>query len=134
MDKAERLALAVKAQVASIRADQARERSALLERRYAPVTKAFEAYEQLYGGGTDPADHFDVLLSLIVQYGGGELGREELLEGMSMHEEQGAASRGAADAMRELAEAMGGHRGTVLEWVGCTREEFVSVLESRLNT
>src|SRR6266511_3409824 len=133
MEKSERLALAVRAQVASIRANQARERSALLERRFEPVDKAIEAYEKLYGEDADPTEHMDVLLSLIVQHGGGDLGEEDLLEGMTMNQERADAAGAAAEAMLELNEAMGDRQGTVLEWVGCTSEEFTTALEAALS-
>jgi len=132
LDEPERLALAVEAQLTAIRADQAQERSALVERKAAPLLKAIAAHIQLYGEDADPTDHFDVLMGLIVRNGGGNLGKEDLLVGMQMYEERVAAARTAADAMHELNEAMCGHTGPVLEWVGCTREVFVAALESKI--
>jgi hypothetical protein len=134
MDKAERLELAVRAQLAAIRADQARERTAVLERHYAPVARAIEAYVAVYGREADPADDFDVFLGLVIEKGGVDLGREDLLTGMEMYVERAAASDAAADAMRELQEAMGDHQGTVRAWVGCTEAEFVAAVGARLDT
>ena len=131
MDHAERLDLAVRAQLAAIRADQARDRTALLERHYAPVSRAIEAYVELYGREADPADDFDVFLGLVIEKGGVDLGREDLLTGMEMYVERAAASDAAADAMHALQEALGDHQGTVREWVGCTEAEFVAALEAK---
>jgi hypothetical protein len=134
MDNAERLNLAVRAQLAAIRADQARDRTALLERHYAPIAKAIEAYVEMYGREADPADDFDVFLGLVIEKGGVYLGREDLLTGMEMYMERTAASDAAADAMHELQEAMGDHRGTVREWVGCTEAAFVAAVGAGLDT
>jgi len=134
MDNAERLDLAVRARLAAIRADQARDRTALLERQYAPVSRAIEAYVKLYGREADPADDFDVFLGLVIENGGVDLGKEDLLTGMEMYMERAAASDAAADAMHELQEAMGDHQGTVREWVGCTEAEFIAAVGARLDT
>jgi hypothetical protein len=134
MDKAERLDLAVRTRLASIRADQVRERTEMLERHYAPVSRAIKAYVELYGRDADPFDDFDVFLGLIIQHGGVDLGREDVLTGMEMYVERAAADSEAARATHELHEAMGDHQGSVLRWVGCTRTQFVSALESRLNS
>jgi hypothetical protein len=134
MDRPARLALAVKAQVASIRADQAQERSALLERKYAPIDNAIDAYTKLYGEEADLADHFDVLMRLTDDNGGAVLRPEDLLTGVEMHEERALASHAAAEGMRELHEAMmGDHTGTVLEWVSCSGEEYEAAVEAALN-
>ena len=133
MDKSERLELAVRARLASIRADRARERTAVLERQYAPVSRAIEAYVEQYGKAADPSDDFDAFLGLIIQHGGVNLGREDVLTGMELYVERAAAASEAAAATRALNEAMGDHQGTVLKWVGCTQEEFNAALESGLN-
>lgn len=133
MEKAERLDLAVRARLASIRADEVRARTALLERQYAPVARAIEAYVGLYGRDADPSDDFDGFVGLVVQHGGVYLGREDVLTAMEMYVERTAATRAAADTTRELREAMGDHQGTVLRWVGCTRKQFESALASSPN-
>jgi len=133
MDKAERLDLAVRVQLAAIRADEVRTRTALLERQYAPIARAIEAYLGLYGRDADPADDFEVFVGLVVQNGGANLGREDVLAAMEMYAERAAASRAAADVMQELHTAMGDHRGTVAKWVGCTRQQFTSAVAARLD-
>jgi hypothetical protein len=132
MDKAERLDLAVRARLASIRADQVRERTELLERQYAPVSRAIEAYVKQYGRDADPFDDFDVFVGLVIQHGGGNLGREDMLTGTEMYVEREAAASEAARATHELHEAMGDHQGSILKWVGCTRKELVSAVEAKL--
>jgi hypothetical protein len=133
MDKAERLDLAIRVRLASIRSDQVRERTGLLEREYAPVSRAIEAYVKQYGEQSDPFDDFDVFLGLLIEHQGANLGREDVLTGMEMYVERAAAASEAAAAVHTLHEAMGDHQGSVLKWVGCTRKQFVSALESRLN-
>jgi hypothetical protein len=132
MDKAQRLDLAAQARLASLRAGRVRERTASLERQYALVSKAIEAYVERYGKEADPSDDFDAFLELIIQHGGVNLGREEVLTGMEMYVARAAASSDAAAALRALHGAMGAYRGTVLKWVGCTRKQFDAALESRL--
>jgi len=134
MDKSERLDLAVRARLASIRADQVRERTRVLERQYASVARAIEAYVEQYGTAADPFDDFDAFLGLIIQHGGVNLGREDVLKGMALYVERAAAASEAEAATRALHEAMGGRQGTVLKWVGCTRKQFDSALESRLDS
>jgi hypothetical protein len=134
MDNTERLDLAVQAQLAAVVADRVRDRTASVEQQYAPVARAIEDYVKLYGRDADPFDEFDIFLGLVIQHGGVDLGREDLLTGMEMYVQRAAASDAASDAMHELQEAMGDHQGTVLEWVGCTREAFGSALESKLRT
>jgi hypothetical protein len=133
MDRAERLDLAVRARLAAIRADQVRERTASLDRQYVPVVKAIEDYMGRHGNDADPFDDFDVFLGLIVRHGGGNLGREDVLTGTELYVQRAAAASEAADATHALAEAKGDHRGSVLRWVGCTRKQFSSALESRLS-
>src|SRR3954447_21513504 len=106
MDKAERLEIAVRARLASIRADQVRERTGLLERQYAPVLRAIEAYVKQYGRDADPFDDFGVFVGLVIRHGGGNLGREDILTGTEMYVERAAAASDATRATHELHEAM----------------------------
>jgi hypothetical protein len=78
-------------------------------------------------------DDFDTFVGLIVQHGGTDLGREDVLTATEQYMQRAAASDAAAEATRALAAAMGGYRGTVLKWAGCTRKQFDSALQSRLN-
>lgn len=132
MDKSERLNLAVEAQLASIRAGQVRERTAILERHYGPIARAINAYLDLYGREADPADHLDVFLGLVIEQGGVDLGREDLLTAMEMYAQRAAADSAAAQSMHRLREAMGEHQGPVLTWVSCTKRHFNAALAERL--
>src|SRR5918996_4205703 len=67
MDKAERLALAVRAEVAAIRAQQARERHVPLERRAQSVFAAVETLKQRHGEDMDPADHVEEFGALVAE-------------------------------------------------------------------
>jgi hypothetical protein len=49
LDRAERLDLAVRARLDSIRADWVRERTAILDRQYAPVARAIQDYVERHG-------------------------------------------------------------------------------------
>jgi phosphate uptake regulator len=133
MDRAARLDLAVRARLASIRANQVRERTALLDRQYVSVARAIEEYVEQHGRGADPFDDFDTFIGLIVRHGGTDLGWVDVLTATEQYVQRAAATTEAADAARALEEAVGDHRGTVLAWVGCTRRQFDSALESRLN-
>ena len=134
MDRAERLDLAVRARLASIEADRVRERTASLDRQYMPVARAIEEYVEQHGRRADPFDDFDTFIGLIVRHGGTDLGREDVLTATEMYVRRAAAESEAAEATRTLEEATGDHRGTALKWVGCTRKQFDSALESRLNS
>jgi hypothetical protein len=133
MDRAARLDLAVRARLASIRADQVRERTALLDRQYISVARAIEEYIERHGRHADPFDDFDTFIELIVQHGGIDLGREDVLSATEMYTRRAAAASEAAGAKRELEAAMGDHGRTILRWVRCTRKQLDSALESRLN-
>jgi hypothetical protein len=133
MDRAARLDLAVRARLASIRADRMLERTSLLDRQYISVTRAIEEYVELYGRDADPFDDFDTFVGLILRHGGIDLGREDVLTATEMYVQRAAATSESIGAARELEAAMGDHRGTILRWVGCTRKQFDAALESRLN-
>ena len=62
-----------------------------------------------------------------------DLASEDVLTATEMYVRRAAAAAASADAARALQAAMGDHRGTVLGWVGCTRERFESALGSRPN-
>ena len=66
MDDIERLDLAVRAQLAAITADHVHDRTARLDRQYAPVARAIEEYVKLYGRDADPTDEFDDFLGLVI--------------------------------------------------------------------
>jgi hypothetical protein len=123
MMKLERLAVAVRAEVASVRAEQAQRRHARLKERAAPVYRAMGALRRRYGDGHNVAEHIDEFRALVSQYGsvGDLLELVRLLAGMSgavaAHDAEAAA---AWDALVEAMDP----RLTVLEWVGCSDEEY----------
>ena len=133
MDRAARLDLAVRSRLASIRADRVRERTGILDRQYVSVARAIEDYVERHGRHADPFDDFDTFIGLIVGHGGTDLGREDVLTATEQYVQRAAAASESAEATRALEEAMGDHRGAVLRWVGCTRKQFDSALESRRN-
>ena len=101
MDKAERLALAVRAEVAGIRAEQARERHFELEQRAAPLHRALEDLEERYGEEVDPGEHIEEFKMLVVQHGGTGISLPDvmdLLVGMHQADEYHAAVEAALNA------------------------------------
>lgn len=128
----ERLALAVRAEVAEIRAEEAHERHAALQERAAPLYRAIEELERRYGEDVDPAGHFDELKALIAHHGGADI---DLPQGMplmiGMHQALADHETAAADAIQELHAAMGQGQ-TVCQWVGCSADEYHEAVEAAL--
>ncbi len=132
MNQENRLALAVRAQVAMIRADQAKERAALLERQTRPLTQALEQFMKLHQREPDPEKDAEAIRALVIEFGGGNLNTDVL----------GAAAEAASETARcehEAAEAMGVvaaelHPGeTVSDWAGVDKETFRKAVEAALN-
>ena len=74
-----RLALAVRAQVASIRADQADERAALLRKQMAPFDEAAGRFERLYGHEPDLQDAADAARMLPLLTGTADVSQKTVL-------------------------------------------------------
>ena len=126
-----RLALAANAQVAAIRADEARERAGLIERRVRPVREAVDRFVELHGRPPGVGDGA-MMDPLLRDAGAGGVTREDLEAAARLTEEVGRASGEAADAMRAVADAMEGTGGTLVEWVGVDEATFNRVVEQAL--
>ena len=132
MDKAERLTLAVRAEVAGIRVGQTRERHAALQRRAAPVYRALQELERRYGENVDPSDHIHEFTALVAQHGGSDIRLRGVMPLMvEMHQAKAGYETAAADAIQELHEAMG-QSTTVLQWIGCSVDEYHAAVEATL--
>ena len=134
MDRDERLALAVRAEVAGIRADETRERSELLRRQVAPIDRVVNEYQRLYGSDADPAAHPDVWQTLMAHHGGGRVPPEAVDAAVSMVEECALADAAVAAAMRTVTAAMGrdDSHSTLLAWVGCSVQEYKAAIQAAL--
>jgi hypothetical protein len=123
MEKHERLAVAVRAEVAHVRAEQARRRHAQLKERAAPVYRAMAEMRRRYGDDHDVAEHIETFTALIAQYGG--VGDPGVVVGLlpQISGVVAACDAEVAAARDALAEAMGPGQ-TVREWVGCSHEEY----------
>ena len=133
MDKAERLALVVKAQVAVIRAEQARERHAPLERRANSLFAAAETLKRRYGEDMNPADHADEFKTLVADHDGASIPLKDVLRMLAeMSQVRAERALAVGEAFQELSEAMG--EGTsALEWVGCSEEELERAVQAALD-
>ena len=128
-----RLALAVRAQVASIRADQAAERAALLRKQMAPFDEAAGRFERLYGHEPDLQDAADAARMLPLLTGTADVSQETVLAAV---EAGGVASERAgvaAAAMQALRAARTAEQGdTVLEWIGVDGATYERALQEAL--
>jgi hypothetical protein len=123
-----RLDLAVRAEVARARADQAKERTAFLERGCRPLSLALEHFPELYGRKPYPEHDLSALLALAPEFGSGDLDARSIAAIERGYREFIQLDDEAAHALRAVSEAMhadgAGHGTTVRNWVACTGEEF----------
>jgi hypothetical protein len=132
MEQEERLALAVRAAAAMVRARQAKARAVLLERGSRPIILAMERFRSRYGQApdlhTDGAAIFDLVAEDV-----SDLDRETI----------SAAAVGAGSAAQFQLEAAAAlkalnaawtdvHGSTVLEWIGVDAETFERAVAASL--
>jgi len=130
-DTAKRLALVARAQCAAFRADQARDRVALLTRRGDAFGEAVRRFEALYARdwGGDPGD-MALLRPILKATGGSVLRAEDLQASADAHGDVGRLQFEAAEATRAVTEAWRGEEGgTVREWLGVDEETFERAVE-----
>jgi hypothetical protein len=123
----ERLTLAIRAQVAAIRADQAGDRAALLERRAAALLRAWEQFEALFGRRPSLDDSTDraALGRILRTSGAGDVPWTVVREAAAALREVGRLRQQAGDAMRALHDAWRGREDdTLLSWVGVDEATF----------
>ncbi len=129
------MALAVEAEVARIRADQAEERGAFLLGRVRPFEEALERFEKMYRRECDlslPGDGA-VLRPILAATGGADIGPDDFEASASVSAELVQCHQRAAAAFSALARAMreGGaaEDATTLEWLGVDVETFERAVE-----
>ena len=128
----ERLTLAVRAQVAMIRAERARGRSALFERRARAVSDAMARFRRAYRRepGPTPSD-VGTVARWAAELGGAELTPGFLGAAAAALDEAVRLEEAAIAALDALRAAMG-EDGTVLEWIGCDAAAFERAVEAAL--
>ena len=136
MDQTERLALAVTTQVAMIRADQARDRAALLGRWGKPYIEMLERLIGLLKRTPVPSNvqNAALLVELMQTKGASVLHRDELEAAEAAGREALALTTQAAEAMQMLSDQwrVDDRDQSLYEWVGCTEAEYVTALIAAL--
>ena len=132
LTREERLALAVRAQVAAIRAEEAQEWSAFLPRRLRPVKETWDRFVRLSGRAPDPEAPGDraMIEALFMDSGGGAVTPEQLEASVRSWVEIGRAERESAEAIEALTVALEG--GELPEWLGMDEETFERAVEQAL--
>ena len=130
----ERLALAVRAHVAAVRADRAKGRAALLEKRIQPVREAVERFVGTRGRLPDLNDEREraAFMELLASTGGREVSRDDLSAAATLGREAARLRARAAAALRAVSDAMPDRGRTVREWVGVDAETFDRAVEQAL--
>jgi hypothetical protein len=115
----ERLALAVQAHVAAIRAERAKERAALIEERTEPLRQAAERFAGRHGRlpDLDDAGDREAFMRLVSSAGGGDVSREDLMAAAGVGHEAAELRAEAADALKAVADAMPEGQN-MRDWVG----------------
>ena len=135
LTQADRLALVVRAEVTRRRADQAKERAALIDRQTRPLMDALERFVKLYGREPDmdaPGDSA-AIGGLIAAVGGASISTEMIEAAAEAADESAEAAHQAALAIRALRAAWDGNGGrTPREWVGVDIETFERAIECAL--
>jgi hypothetical protein len=134
----QRLAIVVRSFVASALADDAKQRSAFLEKQLEPFTKARARFGQLYRRKPDwhnPGDLVTVM-NMASALGGGHIGPEHWDARIEQLTEQVRCVEEANEALRALQLALratGTPEDTPLtEWIGCTGEELDAAIRAAL--
>ncbi len=138
LTQAKRLALVVDAEVASIRADQARERAVLINRQARPVVDAFERFEELYGREPDtdvPGDQGEIS-RLLAAAGGASISQEMAEAVVNAADDSAQAAQVASAAHLAVAAAMRAsgatEHTTTLQWLGVDDETYDRALAAAL--
>ena len=128
----ERLALVVRAEVAVIRAGQARDRAALVHKRVQPLREGVDRFEELFGRRPDPKVPGD-LVTLLTLSGdsAGKVSKEQLAASARALREVSRADLEASDALQAVEDALVPGM-TTLEWVGVDAETYERAVEQAL--
>ena len=134
LPQAERLALAVRAEVARARSEEASDRAASLDRQLVPLLEARQRFSQRHRRDPDleREDDLNTLFALIVQAGGARLTREDIDVAADATREAAARQGLAVLALTELAKVLPESGVTILEWCDVSEEEFFSAVLTAL--
>lgn len=131
----DRLALVVAAQVATIRADEARERNGALIDGPGSIGHAFATFEARHGHPYDSKNRRDhrLFVALLDETGAAKLTYDDVRREKIATEECRALDGAAVEAMDAMTAAWKpGDGRTVLEWIGCTSEQLRAAVEHDL--
>lgn len=129
------LALAVRAEVARTRADEAQERAALLEQQVAPLLSSVERFMTMRGRRPDFQDPSDlrILSKMVDNAGGAEIPWTAVLAAGVALEESGRLAQEAGRAIEAVRRAWTrGH--TLLDWIGVSRESYERAVKAAMLT
>jgi len=132
------MALVIGANVAMIRADQAKERAALLDRQTHPAMDALERYTKLHGREPDMDAPGDAAAfgGLIAAAGGAAITAEKIEAAAAAAEESAQADQASMAALGAVSAAMDASGAakyiTAQEWVGVDTETFEAALARAL--
>jgi hypothetical protein len=132
VNRSERLAIAVAAQVAQFRLDDVLERNEPIVKKMQPLEDAFARFKELHGHDADPESPRDsrMLVPILKATGGGRLTREEVEAAQSSQAEIQGCRKRLIDAMGAVTEAWApGDGATLTDWIGCSSEEFRLAVE-----
>jgi len=135
MNQEERLALAVQAQVAEIRADQSKERSALIQRRIAPLHEAFARVGAILKRPLDFSNRRDRALidEALESLGAQHPSDRDLDASVVASKEADELEAAMLIAARALTSAWTpADGGTLAEWIGCSPEDFRTAVDAAL--
>ncbi len=130
----ERLELAVRAEVARRRADQAKERAVFIDRKVQPFADALDRFEKSRGREWEMESMAD-LAEIIAFAGmdGADITFEMITAAADVRFDASDACAEAARVTRAVTAAWGGRDGdTVHEWVGVDRETYSQAVNAAL--
>jgi hypothetical protein len=130
----ERIALVVRARVATARADAAAEWAALVDRRVEPARRTLERFRAAYGREPDleAPDDAKTVHAWIAAAGGGNITREMYRAASEASAESERCNREAAAALEALRDALPGGGVTVSQWLGVDDETLERAVEQAL--
>jgi len=139
--RADRLALAVAAGVTAILAREAEARQIALDRRLQPMRAVIDALERQYGPDVQPLDHPGDFVDLVARHGADHLRARDvqlLHAALIEKSDRDCARNEALDNLDDAREASGGESAeqsderALLAWVGVSKEQFQSAVETAL--
>lgn len=137
---ADRLALAVTASVTAILAQAAEARQNALDRRLQPMREVIDALEDLHGPDARPLDHPGDFADLVARHGADHLRERDVQLLQAATAERADRDCALGEALDDLAAARAASGevgrqyddGSLLAWVGVSKEQFQAVVDMAL--